>query len=162
MARACDGGWGVSLLIVVVFVFIIGRVDDVWYEDGVVLINNINEVVGIGAREGDEAGINEGPGVAPVGGVGVLPFEGGALFVWCFMIDVEVRERLSELHQEVAGVGVVICLTTCTTFPFEGCVGNEVSDHRRVVGSLQTVFHCNSPCMRSILAASRLLRQCSR
>ena len=123
-------GWDPSLLrslddstvvvgVVGVIVVVVGGVDNVGNENVVVVVDDVDEVVGIGTGEGDEAGVDEGASVAVVGGVRVLAFEVGALFVSGVVVHVQVRKCFPKLHQEVAGVGMVICLAASPAFPLE-------------------------------------------
>ena len=100
-------------------IVIVSGVNDVGDEDVVIVINDVNEVVSIGTGEGDEAGVDEGASVAVVGGVRVLAFEVGALFVSGVVVHVQVRKCFPKLHQKVAGVGMVICLAASPAFPLE-------------------------------------------
>ena len=102
-------GWGPSLLrslddstvvvgVVGIIIVVVGGVDNIRNENVVVVVDDVDEVVGIGTGEGDEAGVNEGAGVAVVGGVCVFAFEIGTLFVGSVVVHVQVRECFPQLH----------------------------------------------------------------
>ena len=111
--------WGSGSFVIVVLVVIISRVNNVSGEDMRIIIDNVEERIGICTRERYEASIDQGTDVTTVFIIRISSQKMLFLFETRLWVYTQIRQRLSEFHEEVTGVGMVICHSAAIALPFE-------------------------------------------
>ena len=108
-----------SFIGTVVVVVVVDCVNDIGFKHRVVDVDNVNNIVGVCTGVRNTPCIDKGSGVAPIFRVRVLPFEKCLFLVSRSMVHIQIGEGLSQFHEEVAGIGVMVGLSACSALPLE-------------------------------------------